>query len=333
MTNELKGTEYRNINGFRHYFLYCGALHLKNISLCSIAINITGAMHLVLLKILLFWLFLSISFNCIATREENEKCNDKADKREKLIGRIIRDEIKYNFNQNENRYRSLQYAYGYLKNDRKNLSLGTTDDKIYKEFYMKISNTNIGYFDSIRTLFNSGEIIKAIRFNSTIIDTNLIESNQKTINDILLNTVAMHINPDSVQNEILRVIAYQKPNIAGNSVYTARAMLGLIIDDRTEDESSSNKSLDINSFEKNESSYKVYPNPAKEQIIVEINSVLNSNDYIEIYDIYGKLIERVSLKSNNKTFISVSNLNTGIYLYRIKNNDQIVKSDKLVIIR
>ena len=126
-------------------------------------------------------------------------------------------------------------------------------------------------------------------------------------------------------------IAYQKPFVGGNSIYRARTMLGLRIDDRIRE--ISNKSLNEVEEFSNEKSYKVFPNPTKEQIVVEINNNLSNNDFIEIYDIYGKLIESVSLKSNNKTFISVSNLNTGIYLYRIKNNDQIVKSDKLVIIR
>lgn len=65
-------------------------------------------------------------------------------------------------------------------------------------------------------------------------------------------------------------------------------------------------------------------------------SLMNENDIAEldIYDITGKLVYKYELNvSENQLAISHKGLSNGIYLYKIKVNEQVVKSSKLIIIK
>ena len=85
---------------------------------------------------------------------------------------------------------------------------------------------------------------------------------------------------------------------------------------------------------KNLSGFRVYPNPIKDEIFVYYNNHEQTEAKIEIYNIIGELQITVNLKGKNiPTKISVSNLVSGVYFYRIKKKDQVVLKDKLVIIR
>lgn len=65
----------------------------------------------------------------------------------------------------------------------------------------------------------------------------------------------------------------------------------------------------------------IYPNPFSEQVLIQLT---NSFDAIEIYDIYGKLIQKINHPSENQ-LIKTENWETGIYLMKaIKDNKQFV---------
>lgn len=67
----------------------------------------------------------------------------------------------------------------------------------------------------------------------------------------------------------------------------------------------------------NKLDYIIYPNPFDSHITVKLNSSLNKNKIIEIYDFLGRLILNQSLHGNEK-FIDLSNLSNGTYYYTIK---------------
>lgn len=74
----------------------------------------------------------------------------------------------------------------------------------------------------------------------------------------------------------------------------------------------------------------IYPNPARNHINVTIS---NSNYHgldIFIYDSLGKLQKTTRLPSYNST-ISVSDLNSGIYILKISDNNKVLKIDRLII--
>ena len=72
----------------------------------------------------------------------------------------------------------------------------------------------------------------------------------------------------------------------------------------------------------------IYPNPSNGKFIVNSLEFI-PNSKIEVYSILGtKLFER-EIKSNSQNF--ELNLNSGLYIYRIKVNSSVVKQDKIII--
>ncbi len=77
----------------------------------------------------------------------------------------------------------------------------------------------------------------------------------------------------------------------------------------------------------------VYPNPTTKNITIGLETIYsNKENYFYLYDEIGQLIEKY-LITNNLTTISLNNIAAGIYYYRIVDDKQnLIKSDKLLII-
>lgn len=75
----------------------------------------------------------------------------------------------------------------------------------------------------------------------------------------------------------------------------------------------------------------VYPNPIKEVLNVDLK-LLKENTLIEIYDSVGKLVFNKKI-GNLKSSFSLHHLESGIYFYRILAGEQLLKTDKIVIIK
>ena len=74
---------------------------------------------------------------------------------------------------------------------------------------------------------------------------------------------------------------------------------------------------------------KVYPNPAKDEIIIEISGDLNNLLNYELYSIDGRLIQKGKInKTKNK--IDISKIDAGIYILKILNNCELIYNDKLI---
>lgn len=73
---------------------------------------------------------------------------------------------------------------------------------------------------------------------------------------------------------------------------------------------------------------KLYPNPSSGNIIIA-SSELIPNSKIEIYSILGKKLYEKRIKTTNQNLNL--NLGSGIYLYTIRTNNQILKQDKIII--
>lgn len=80
----------------------------------------------------------------------------------------------------------------------------------------------------------------------------------------------------------------------------------------------------------NSSSFKVFPNPVNELINIEFDKELNSKDYkIIIFELTGKEILSRSLL-NEKTVINLKNIDQGIYIYSISNDQNIYHVGKII---
>jgi len=97
-----------------------------------------------------------------------------------------------------------------------------------------------------------------------------------------------------------------------------------------------NGALGVNEVKSNGGEIKIYPNPATTQLNIQIitgQPNLGVGDYFYFYDNMGQLVEK-KLLTNNLTTIPLTQLAAGIYYYRILDNQQNqIKTDKLLIIR
>lgn len=70
------------------------------------------------------------------------------------------------------------------------------------------------------------------------------------------------------------------------------------------------------------STYRFFPNPARDNITIEKLSNTNQNEYIAICDIQGKKILQQQLKQS-QTVIDISSLNKGLYIIKLINSEHL----------
>ncbi len=76
----------------------------------------------------------------------------------------------------------------------------------------------------------------------------------------------------------------------------------------------------------------VYPNPANTKLTIEIQLQSGSFVHICLYNSIGQLVQCEELQSNITT-LPISNLSSGLYYYRITDeNGNVLKADKQMII-
>jgi hypothetical protein len=86
--------------------------------------------------------------------------------------------------------------------------------------------------------------------------------------------------------------------------------------------------IDIETGEKE--TIKVYPNPAKDYVYVDIEATNFMQSEIELFDMQGKLVKKAKLNAKQGNRIDVSNLNSGAYTYNVMLNSKTI-SGKIII--
>lgn len=84
----------------------------------------------------------------------------------------------------------------------------------------------------------------------------------------------------------------------------------------------------------NESSIKVFPNPNKGAIFLQVNSALIKNSrelFFLLTDMNGKEVKKINNVKTEITEIKVENLSQGVYNYKIFTKKKIIYSEKLII--
>ncbi len=75
---------------------------------------------------------------------------------------------------------------------------------------------------------------------------------------------------------------------------------------------------------------KYYPNPAQNVVTIENNSADLNNLEAFFFNLNGQLLKSTSLM-NDRNEVNVSDLNNGVYIIRVMNNNEVVSTTKLVI--
>lgn len=115
-------------------------------------------------------------------------------------------------------------------------------------------------------------------------------------------------------------IANLSPRVAGNAVYTARVILGLMIIDT---ETYGAKSAQQNSGVIY-SRIKIFPNPSSEYFHYELPLKEGENGKVSIIDVSGKVLQTWAVDFNEHLgSFNVQNYAKGVYMFElIINNDQ-----------
>jgi hypothetical protein len=90
---------------------------------------------------------------------------------------------------------------------------------------------------------------------------------------------------------------------------------------------SNNLSIDKNNAFAKKS---IYPNPFNNNFNIELSPEISlENTTLKIYDVCGREVENIILKEH-KTIIENSNLNNGLYFYKIMNQEKLIDSGRLI---
>lgn len=197
------------------------------------------------------------------------------------------------------------------------------------EFKDSVDMATLGRFTEIDKSLNDtlGTNIDSLKGqNSAISTNNVIEELIKSINAIKLDFKKYQVLSESQLNS-LRLIAAMCPHTEGPAIYTARALLRGLDQNRMEymnecekvyPESNSNRQSNLisNAVDNKLSDFTVLPNPASNSIILNHNGNYN---YIQIEEINGKIVFNATLNSNIRSeILDVSNLASGIYILSMK---------------
>lgn len=86
-------------------------------------------------------------------------------------------------------------------------------------------------------------------------------------------------------------------------------------------------------FKNDQSEIKIYPNPAEDQVTLEIDrKVLNTykSMKLRLIDNQGRMIKEINSINSRKTKIDIQELKGGVYVYQLLSNGQIITTGKLI---
>ncbi|MBX2928767.1 MAG: T9SS type A sorting domain-containing protein, partial [Saprospiraceae bacterium] len=187
-----------------------------------------------------------------------------------------------------------------------------------------------GVIEDIRE-YISDEAGKLRSQNDSITVTEVYEFNEKELNDVYLSWLSTGFGVlDSVQLNTLQSIAEQCPIEGGNAVYRARAFLAAV----TQNYVLYNDSLLCTPAEllavhpdngplvqpaKDETSCRVYPNPARDEVNIVWNTPSDNPGMLQIFDVFGRQIHQQALDAGTVTHtLKVGDFPEGLYIFRMR---------------
>ncbi len=87
----------------------------------------------------------------------------------------------------------------------------------------------------------------------------------------------------------------------------------------------------LNTSEFTSDNFMIYPNPSNDAIEISVNHASEIIKEIVIYDVVGKTVQKIQAVDSNRTRISISELQSGIYLVELTTSSNLKQVKKLVI--
>ena len=173
---------------------------------------------------------------------------------------------------------------------------------------------------------------------SAAITTNeLIETNEKGVNDVYLATVGKDVDEfTATQTDDLFSIANQCPMVGGNAVFKARSLYWLIDDSYDFDDQllCLPHGIIVKSLMDQEKiALRVIPNPASDEATLMLDRTLDAPGVFIVYDAVGAEVMRhtVPIEIPRLAF-STASLAPALYHYQVRGPSGIIGGGKLTII-
>jgi len=159
-----------------------------------------------------------------------------------------------------------------------------------------------------------------LSLNGTLADSAAYQANEKSVNQIFLQTVALgNLDFNESQITVLQDIAESCPLSDGEAVLRARAMLevlqnsAVIYDDVSIcgiGERTDNNKMIV------KSALSVYPNPANDLLNIEYSNAENADMQFVIFNAQGQIVREVALRGGVGTVqVSLQGIPSGVYWY------------------
>jgi hypothetical protein len=251
-----------------------------------------------------------------------------------LLRAIVQDSAPVAGYVAEEKWMNKQQVYEMLREDN-SLMVG---EPVLQQFYATTPATGIGKVATTDEHMLQTNIAAASATNQSITPVVLPEQNYQDVNAIYIDILADSI-VDSTQYQTLETIAAQCPVQGGIAVFRARTLLQMLDDNvRTwEDSCDTGSSARLMQDEEDPIAAQaqhilLYPNPNDGNMVLQYTLPEGQQGQFIIYDLMGNIVDTETLAPGTQTqSILMSGLAAGIYFYQVTFDNQIIKSDKIVI--
>jgi hypothetical protein len=177
---------------------------------------------------------------------------------------------------------------------------------------------------------------QAIIQNNSISTIHIYESNEQSVNDIYLNTIAKGLPEfDEIQQNTLEQLANQCPLTGGTAVFRARSILALVSDVIYDDEvlcQSGQQGAMKPTSNYTYSEFTLYPNPAQNSVTARLPRVLTQKGYLFLYNSIGEEVLQIIIPPETISIkINIENLPNGVYIGSVVENKKEIYTQRLVI--
>jgi hypothetical protein len=219
-------------------------------------------------------------------------------------------------------------------------------EPVLDAYYNSTEPTAMGLLDSALVALREGNCTVAAILNNAVPDTNVIEANEKRVNEIELN----HCNDNSpfTDAEIseLRALAQSCPFTEGKAVYRARTLLAAVDSFNTEYLNEceelriiENRKINIQQSEDTLSEnavlqISIFPNPTSEKLQIEVSGIaIGTPMSMEVYDVMGVMVKEIDFMNEGMNSILLNEFSNGVYFCKLINGGIIISKNKIVIVK
>ncbi len=165
---------------------------------------------------------------------------------------------------------------------------------------------------------------------ANITDTNISETNLKVVYSIYQQTWMQGVYEfSSADSTTLYNIALQNAADAGESVFAARVLLGIIVDESGV--SSARYGTEPSEADQAQS-IGLYPNPASNSVNGNLELEEEQTAVVNVIDLQGKVVKSVFITTSGMFTLDVSHLDNGLYFVQVFIGRELIDSGKLEII-